>query len=300
MYPSEKSLAEKQVSGFMDFVVKNQAEIAKASQIVPMTSAQLSAAQAELKRESPRPASPGQRPHGMEASAAASRGATSVFGERRPRRGEALIRGLLFAAAVVSILTTIGIVISLLEPAIEFFSDVPLKEFLFGDTWDPRISHQYGIWPLLNGTLLVTGIAILVAIPLGLGTAIYLAEYARPRVRRTVKPVIELLAGVPTIVFGYFALTFFTPKILQRLPRDPTRHLQRAGGRASSWASWSCRRSPRGRGRDELRAAVAARGRLRPRRVQAPGLDCGSCSRPRCRGSWRQSSSAFPGRSARR
>jgi phosphate transport system permease protein len=151
----------------------------------------------------------------MEASAAASRGATSVFGERRPRRGEALIRGLLFAAAVVSILTTIGIVISLLEPAIEFFSDVPLKDFLFGGTWDPRISHQYGIWPLLNGTLLVTGIAILVAIPLGLGTAVYLAEYARPRVRRTVKPVIELLAGVPTIVFGYFALTFFTPTILR-------------------------------------------------------------------------------------
>jgi phosphate transport system permease protein len=151
----------------------------------------------------------------MEASAAASRGATSVFGERRPRRGEALIRGLLFAAAVLSILTTIGIVVSLLEPAIEFFSEVPLHDFLFGGTWDPRISHQYGIWPLLNGTLLVTGIAILVAIPLGLGTAVYLAEYARPRVRRTIKPIIELLAGIPTIVFGYFALTFFTPTILR-------------------------------------------------------------------------------------
>ncbi len=151
----------------------------------------------------------------MEASAAASRGATSVFGERRPRRGEALIRGLLFAAAILSILTTLGIVVSLLEPAIEFFSDVPLHDFLFGGTWDPRISHQYGIWPLLNGTLLVTGIAILVAIPLGLGTAVYLAEYARPRVRRTIKPIIELLAGIPTIVFGYFALTFFTPTILR-------------------------------------------------------------------------------------
>jgi phosphate transport system permease protein len=151
----------------------------------------------------------------MEASAAASRGATSVFGERRPRRGEALIRGLLFAAAVVSVLTTIGIVVSLLEPAVEFFQDVPLKDFLFGGTWDPRISHQYGIWPLLNGTLLVTAIAILVAMPLGLGTAVYLAEYARPRVRRTVKPIIELLAGIPTIVFGYFALTFFTPEVLR-------------------------------------------------------------------------------------
>src|SRR3954447_694136 len=151
----------------------------------------------------------------MEASAAASAGATSVFGERRPRRGEALIRGLLFAAAGVSVLTTLGIVISLLAPALEFFKEVSLKDFLFGSTWDPRIGHQYGIWPLLNGTLLITGIAILVAMPLGLGTAVYLSEYARPRVRRTVKPVIELLAGIPTIVFGYFALTFFTPDVLR-------------------------------------------------------------------------------------
>jgi phosphate transport system permease protein len=153
----------------------------------------------------------------MEASAAASRGATSVLGVARPRRGEAVIRGLLFAAAVVSVLTTVGILISLLAPAVEFFKDVSISDFLFGGTWDPRISHQFGIWPLLNGTLLITGIAILVAIPLGLGTAIYLAEYARPRVRKTVKPVIELLAGIPTIVFGYFALTYFTPNILHDL-----------------------------------------------------------------------------------
>jgi phosphate transport system permease protein len=153
----------------------------------------------------------------MEASAAASRGATSVLGVARPRRGEAIIRGLLFAAAVVSVLTTVGIVISLLAPAVTFFKDVSITDFLSGSTWDPRISHRYGVWPLLNGTLLITGIAILVAMPLGLGVAIYLAEYARPRVRRTVKPVIELLAGIPTIVFGYFALTYFTPNILHDL-----------------------------------------------------------------------------------
>jgi phosphate transport system permease protein len=153
----------------------------------------------------------------MEASAAASRGATSVLGVARPRRGEAVIRGLLFAAAVVSVLTTVGILVSLLAPAVQFFGDVSISDFLFSGTWDPRISHQFGIWPLLNGTLLITGIAILVAIPLGLGTAIYLAEYARPRVRKTVKPVIELLAGIPTIVFGYFALTYFTPNILHNL-----------------------------------------------------------------------------------
>jgi phosphate transport system permease protein len=153
----------------------------------------------------------------MEASAAASRGATSVLGVARPRRGEALIRALLFAAAVLSVLTTVGIVVSLLAPAITFFKDVSVVDFLTGKTWDPRISHQFGVWPLVNGTLLITGIAILVAMPLGLGTAIYLAEYARPRVRRAVKPVIELLAGIPTIVFGYFALTYFTPTILHDL-----------------------------------------------------------------------------------
>jgi phosphate transport system permease protein len=150
----------------------------------------------------------------MEASAAAARGATSVLGVAPPRRGEALIRALLFSAAVLSVLTTVGIVVSLVAPAWTFFKDVNVFDFLFGKTWDPRISHHYGIWPLVNGTLLITGIAILVAMPLGLGTAVYLAEYARPRVRRTIKPVIELLAGIPTIVFGYFALTFFTPNFL--------------------------------------------------------------------------------------
>jgi phosphate transport system permease protein len=152
----------------------------------------------------------------MEASVAASRGAVSPLGTARPRRGEALIRGLLFAAAILSVLTTVGIVISLLAPALTFFRDeANIFDFLFGGTWDPRISQQYGVWPLINGTLLITAIALLVAIPLGLGTAIYLSEYARPRVRRAVKPVIELLAGIPTIVFGYFALTFFTPEVLQ-------------------------------------------------------------------------------------
>ncbi|CAN5549138.1 phosphate ABC transporter permease subunit PstC [soil metagenome] len=135
-----------------------------------------------------------------------------------PRRGEQVIRVLLMVAAVLSVLTTVGIVISLLLPAISFFTEeAGIFEFLFGSTWDPRISQEYGVWPLINGTLLVTGIALLVAVPLGLGIALYLSEYARPRVRRAVKPVIELLAGVPTIVFGFFALTFFTPEVLKGL-----------------------------------------------------------------------------------
>jgi phosphate transport system permease protein len=151
----------------------------------------------------------------MEASSAAARGATSILRRERPRYGEAVIRGLLFGAAVLSVLTTIGIVLALLLPAITFFQDVSIKEFLTGATWDPRISGEFGVWPLLNGTLLVTGIALVVAIPLGIGTAMYLSEFARPRVRKVIKPVIELLAGVPTIVFGYFALTFFTPEVLK-------------------------------------------------------------------------------------
>jgi phosphate transport system permease protein len=134
----------------------------------------------------------------------------------RPRRGEELIRGLLFAAALVSVLTTTGIVFSLVEETVGFFGEVGLSDFLFGTEWSPLFAQpSFGVLPLVTGTLLITAIALVVAIPLGLGAAVYLAEYASPRVRKTVKPVLELLAGVPTIVYGYFALTFFTPTILR-------------------------------------------------------------------------------------
>ena len=154
------------------------------------------------------------------ASSAVTQGAsgTSVLGAPRRRTGEAIIRALLFGAALVSILTTIGIVLSLLTETIAFFGDVGIGEFLTGTEWSPLFADpKFGVLPLVTGTVLVTGIALLVAIPLGLGTAIYLAEYARPRTRRILKPVIELLAGIPTIVFGYFALTYFTPEVLNGL-----------------------------------------------------------------------------------
>ena len=147
---------------------------------------------------------------------------SDVLGVARKRRGEQVIKGLLFAAAVVSILTTTGIVISLLEETINFLGDVPLGDFLFGTEWSPLFAEPaYGVLPLVTGTLLITGIAILVAIPIGLGAAVYLAEYASPRVRRSVKPVLELLAGVPTIVFGYFALLFVTPEVLKPIFGEP-------------------------------------------------------------------------------
>ena len=151
----------------------------------------------------------------MEASATTTTRATPALGVARRRWHEEAIKALLILAALISILTTTGIVISLARETIVFFQDVGIGAFLFGTDWSPIIKPQsFGVVPLVSGTLMITGICLVVAIPLGLGSAIYLSEYARPRVRKTVKPILELLAGVPTIVFGYFALTFFTPTIL--------------------------------------------------------------------------------------
>jgi phosphate transport system permease protein len=141
---------------------------------------------------------------------------TPVLGAARPRYGEKIIKALLFLAALLSVLTTIGIVVSLLGNTIAFFEEVNLFDFVFGTEWAPLFSDpSFGVLPLLCGTLLITGISLIVAIPLGLGSAIYLSEYAKPRVRKTLKPILEVLAGIPTIVFGYFALTFFTPDVLR-------------------------------------------------------------------------------------
>ena len=153
----------------------------------------------------------------MEAGAATRvvTGAPSLVATRR-RFGERVIKGLLFLAALVSILTTTGIVVSLVQETVVFFGDVGVGEFLTGTDWSPTIKpYSFGVLPLISATFLLTAIALAVAIPLGLGAAIYLSEYARPRVRKTLKPALEVLSGVPTIVFGYFALTFFTPNILQ-------------------------------------------------------------------------------------
>jgi phosphate transport system permease protein len=147
----------------------------------------------------------------------ATPGGLGPLGVKRRRWGEEIIRALLFLAAAVSVLTTIGILVALIEESIPFFQEVGSR--FFSETeWSPLFADpQFGIWPLLNGTFLITGIAILVAVPVGLGSAIYLSEYATPRVRKTVKPILEVLVGVPTVVFGYFALAFVTPEILQAL-----------------------------------------------------------------------------------
>ena len=134
----------------------------------------------------------------------------------RRRWGEKVVKGLLGLAAAISLLTTAGIVYALAEETVVFLREVPIHDFLFGTKWSPLFNPpSFGVLPLVAGTFTTTAIALVVAIPLGLGSAIYLSEYARPRIRKTIKPLLELLAGVPTIVFGYFALTFFTPMILR-------------------------------------------------------------------------------------
>lgn len=123
---------------------------------------------------------------------------------------------LLRAAGAVSILTTIGIVFILFEEAAQLFGEVSIVRFFTDTAWRPFVApeseaFQIGVMALVQGTLIVTFIAMLIAIPLGLASAVYLADYASPRVRRTLKPVLEVLAGVPTVVLGYFALTAMTP-----------------------------------------------------------------------------------------
>ncbi len=139
--------------------------------------------------------------------------APTLRSERR-RTGETLVKFGLGLAALVSVLTTAGIIVSLLIPALEFFREIGIAEFLSGTTWTPTFRNgEFGVIPLLVATLHVTFWASLVALPAGLGTAIYLSEYAGTRTRAVLKPVLEVLAGVPTVVFGYIALTILTPQL---------------------------------------------------------------------------------------
>jgi phosphate transport system permease protein len=131
---------------------------------------------------------------------------------RRWRPGEALIQSGLALCGLLSIATTLGIVYVLVRESLLFFGsdDVAVLDFFTTTTWQPQIL-KFGIWPLLSATLMTSVIALLVAMPLGLSAAVYLSEYATPRARATLKPILEVLAGVPTVVYGYFALTFMTP-----------------------------------------------------------------------------------------
>jgi len=147
------------------------------------------------------------------------RQSTGLRGRRRI--GETIIQALLFLSGFVSIFTTIGIVYELGKEALLFFQmpEVSILESLTNAQWQPHTGN-FGIWPLVTATLMTTVIAMLIAIPLGLGVAIYLSEYATPKARNILKPILEVLAGVPTIVYGYFALMFMTPLLRSIFGRD--------------------------------------------------------------------------------
>lgn len=140
---------------------------------------------------------------------------------KHPRIGETIIEGSLLLSGLISIAITIGIVFVLLRDALQFFAldEVTLVEFFTGTVWQPQIG-RFGVLPLLSATLMVSLIGMFVALPLGLATAIYLSEYASVRARNTIKPILEVLAGIPTVVYGYFALTFMTPFLRSIFGRD--------------------------------------------------------------------------------
>ena len=148
----------------------------------------------------------------ISAEAFAERQVESKSLKKRTRPGEMIIQGFLFLCGFISIFTTLGIVYVLSSEALLFFTsaNVRLIDFVSTTEWIPALG-RFGIWPLVNATLMTSAIAMLVALPLGLATAIYLSEYASERARSVLKPILEVLAGIPTVVYGYFALTFMTP-----------------------------------------------------------------------------------------
>ncbi|MEV4201364.1 phosphate ABC transporter permease subunit PstC [Micromonospora globbae] len=147
-------------------------------------------------------------------SAGSTAGSSLRRGRRRPV--DSVVKALLVAAALVSIATTVGIVIALVEPTVEFFQTVSIVEFFTGTSWTPTFAQKaYGVLPLVAATVVVTVIAMVIAVPIGLGSAIYLSEYANRGTRKLLKPIIELLAGVPTVVYGFVALFALNP-LLQK------------------------------------------------------------------------------------
>ena len=140
------------------------------------------------------------------------------------------MKSIFFTCAVLSIATTIGILYSLASQAYGFFQDIGVIDFLTGTRWSPILKpRDYGVLPLVSGTIMVAVLGAIVAVPVGLGTAIYLAEYAPDRARRVLKPFLEILAGIPTVVYGFFALTLVTPVLQAILPDVPVWNALSAG-----------------------------------------------------------------------
>lgn len=138
---------------------------------------------------------------------------------KKSRVGEGIIHAVLFLCGILSVFTTLGIVAVLIFETGEFFREVSILEFLTDTQWTPLFADKhFGILPLVSGTFLTSFIAILMAMPIGLLSAIYLSEYASQNIRKAVKPILEILAGIPTVVYGYFALLFVTPLLQTLIP----------------------------------------------------------------------------------
>lgn len=133
---------------------------------------------------------------------------------------EFLVRGALGSCALITLITTIGIVLVLSSETIPFFKEVPLTDFLFGTRWTPLLEPKsFGVLPLISGTAMIMIGSALIALPIGITTAVYLSEFSSLKMRAIIKPVLEVLAGIPTIVYGYFALTFITPLLKILFPQ---------------------------------------------------------------------------------
>lgn len=159
----------------------------------------------------------------------AAAGGSHPLRQSRVRIGEKSIETILVVAALISIATTLGIVVALVGPTIDFFTHVSIGEFLTGTSWTPLFDQKsYGVLPLVVATIEITAIAVLIAIPLGLGSAIYLSEYAHSSLRKTLKPILELLAGVPTVVYGFIALQMINPILREIWPGDRKPDFQNA------------------------------------------------------------------------
>lgn len=142
-----------------------------------------------------------------------------MYGRKLQRIKEIAIEKAFFLCAFLSIFTTLGIILVLIFETFSFFEEVPVLEFLTGTRWAPTFRPQsFGVLPLINGTLMVALGAAVIALPLGITSAIYLSEYADAKVRQVVKPVLEILAGIPTVVYGYFAISFITPLLREFIP----------------------------------------------------------------------------------
>lgn len=142
-------------------------------------------------------------------------GLEHLRGDPRRRKKEGAIRGAFLGTALITLLISAGILVALLDGAVSFLTQAELSS-LWSEGWFPR-RGLFDLRTVVVGTFLVAGIAMVIAAPLGLGAAIYLSEYARPRVRRVLKPILEVLAGIPSVVLGFFAISFVTPSVIQRL-----------------------------------------------------------------------------------